>query len=82
MGLRSVQLQSLKRLGDRVEDGGVERLDNDGSPHQLSLRHDDEVQVPEAHVHARELAGTMTSHSRPDVDVEMRKEPLPGAPIK
>ena len=43
MGLRCVQLQLLKCLGDRVEASGVERLDDDGSPHQLSLRRDDEV---------------------------------------
>ena len=36
MGLRCVQLQLLKRLGDRVKAGGVERLDGDRSLHQLS----------------------------------------------
>ena len=51
-GLRCVQLQLLKCLGDRVEAGGVERLDDDGSPHQLSLCRGDKVQVPEAHVRA------------------------------
>ena len=42
-GLRCVQLQLLKCLGDRVEAGGVERLDGGGSLRQLSLRCDDEV---------------------------------------
>ena len=50
-----MQLQLLKRLGDRVEAGGVERLDGGGNLRQLSLRRNDEVQVPEAHVHARDL---------------------------
>ena len=36
VGLRCVQLQLLKHLGDRVEADGVERLDDDGSLHQLS----------------------------------------------
>ena len=31
MGLLCVQLQLLKGLGDRIEAGGVERLDGDGS---------------------------------------------------
>ena len=31
-----MQLQLLKCLGDRVEAGGVKRLDGDGSLHQLS----------------------------------------------
>ena len=47
---------------------------------QLSLRRDDEVQVPEAHVCAPDLANSMASHSWPDVNVGMRKGPLPGAP--
>ena len=75
-----MQLQLLKRLGDHVEAGGVERLDGGGSLRQLSLHCDDEVQVPEAHVRARDPADTVTSHPRPGVDVEMRKRPLPGAP--
>ena len=74
-----MQLQLLKSLGDRVEVGGVERLDGDKSLRQPSLRCDDEVQVLEAHVCARDLADTMTCHPRPDVDVEMGKKPLPGA---
>ena len=74
-----MQLQLLKRLGDRVEAGGVERLDGGGNLQQLSLHRNDEVQVPEVHVHARDLADVVTSHPRPDVDVETRKNPLPGA---
>ena len=75
-----MQLQPLKRLGDRVEANGVERLDGGGSLRQLSLRHDDEVQAPEAHVRARNPADIATSHPKPGVDVETRKRPLPGAP--
>ena len=51
-GLRCVQLQLLKRLGDRVEAGGVERLDGGRNLHQLSLHRNDEVQVPKTHAHA------------------------------
>ena len=80
MGLRCVQLQLLKCLGDRVEAGGVERLDGDRSLHQLSPCRDNEVQIPKAHVHARDPANVVTSHPRPDVDVETRKKPLLGAP--
>ena len=43
LGLQCVQLQLLKRLGDRVEAGGVERLDGGRNLHQLSLRHNDEL---------------------------------------
>ena len=75
-----MQLQLLKRLGDRVDGGRVERLDGCGNLRQLSLRRNNEVQVPEAHVRARDLADAVTSHLRPDVDVETRKKPLPGAP--
>ena len=32
------------------------------------------------HVHAWDPADAMTSHLRPDVDVETRKKPLSGAP--
>ena len=80
MGLRCVQLQLLKHLDDRVEAGGVERLDGDGSLRQLSLRCDDEVQVPETHVRARDPADAMTGHPKPEVDVETRKRPLPSMP--
>ena len=45
-----------------------------------NLRRDDEVQVPEAYVCARDLADAMNSHLRPSVDIEMRKRPLPSAP--
>ena len=55
-------------------------LGGGGSLCQLSLRCDDEVQVPEVHVRARDLANAVTSHPRPGVDVETRKRPLPGAP--
>ena len=43
MGLQLVQLQLLKRLIDRIEASGVERLNGGGSLRQLSLRRDDEV---------------------------------------
>ena len=55
-------------------------MDGDGSLPQLSTRRDDEVQVPKVHVHARDPADAVTSHPRPDVDVETRKKPLPGPP--
>ena len=58
----------------------MERLDGSGNLRQLSLHRNDEVQVPKAHVCARDPADAMTSHPRPDVDVETRKKPLPGAP--
>ena len=74
-----MQLQLLKRLSDHVEAGEVERLDGAGSLDQPFLRRDDEVQVSEAHVHARDPADAVTNHLRPDVDVETRKRPLPGA---
>ena len=80
MGLRCVQLQLLKRLDDCVEAGGVERSDGGGSHCQLSLRRDDEVQVPEAHVCARDPAEVVASHPRSGVDVETRKRSLAGAP--
>ena len=51
----------------------MERLDGDGSLHQLSFRRDDEVQVPEAHVQARDPADAVTSQPRPDVDVGRAK---------
>ena len=53
------------------------------APHrscQLSLHRKNEVLVPEAHVRAWDLADAVTSHPRPDVDVETRKKPLPGTP--
>ena len=58
----------------------MERLDGGGDSRQLSLRRNDEVQVPEAHVHAQNLADAVISHPRPDVDVETRKKPLLGTP--
>ena len=75
-----MQLQLLKHLGDHIKAGGVKRLDGDESLRQLSLHCDDEVQVPEAHVRARDLADVVTSHPRPRVDVETRKRPPPGVP--
>ena len=75
-----MQLQLLKHLGDRVEVRQVERLDGGGSLRQLFLHCDDEVQVPEANMRARDLADAVTSHPRPGVDVETRKRPLPGVP--
>ena len=58
----------------------MERLDGDGNLRQLYLHRNDEVQVPEAHMRAQDPADAMTSHPRPDVDVETRKKLLPGAP--
>ena len=48
VGLRRMRPQLLEPLNDRAKAGGVEGLNNDGCPRQLSLRHDDEVQVPKA----------------------------------
>ena len=70
-----MQPQLLERLGDLIEAGGVERLNDDRRLCQLSLHHDDEVQVPEAHVCTQYPADVVTSHSRPGVDVETRKSP-------
>ena len=58
----------------------MERLDGGRSLRQLSHHRDDEVEAPEAHVRVRDLADAVTSHPRPDVDIEMRKKSLPGAP--
>ena len=58
----------------------VERMDGGGNLRQLSLCHNDEVHVPEAYVRARDPADAMTSHPRPDVDVETRKKLLADAP--
>ena len=73
-----MQLQLLKRLDDHVEAGGVERLDNGRILRQLSLRHDNEVQVPKAHVHAQDPTEVVTGHPRPSVDVKKHKKALPG----
>ena len=75
-----MQLQLLKHLGDRVEASGVERLDGGGNLRQLSLHRNDKILVPKAHVHARDPADAVTSHPKPNVDIETRKKPLPGAP--
>ena len=58
----------------------MERLDGGRSLHQLSLHRDDEVQAPEVYVRTRDPANVMTSHPRPDVDVETHKRPLPDVP--
>ena len=63
-----------------VEANGGERLDGGVSQCQLSSHYDEEVQVPEAHVCARDLANSVASHPWPDVDVGTRKDPLPGTP--
>ena len=75
-----MQLQLLKRLGDRVEASGVERLDGDGSLDQPSFRRDNEVQVPKAHMRTRDPVDIVTGHPRPGVDVETRKRPIPSMP--
>ena len=75
-----MQLQLLKRLGDRVVADGVERLDGGGNLRQLSLHRNDEVQVPKAHMRAWDPADAMTSNLRPDVDVKIHKKLLPGVP--
>ena len=53
----------------------MEGLNDDGRPRQLSLCRDDEVQVLEVHVCARDPANVVTSHSWPDVNVETRNPP-------
>ena len=58
----------------------MERLDSGGNLRQLSLRRNDEVQVPKEHVHAQDPADAVTSYLRPDVDIETCKKPLIGAP--
>ena len=63
-----------------VEADGRERLDGGMSQRQLSSHRDDEVQVPEAHVCSRDPANIVASHPWPNVNVETRKGPLPGAP--
>ena len=68
-------ISTEKHLGDRAEADGVEGLNDDGRPHQLSLRRDDEVQVSGAHVCARDLADAVTSHPWPNVNVGTRNAP-------
>ena len=63
-----------------VEADGGERLDGGMSQCQLSSHRDDEVQVTEVHVYARDLADSMASHPWPDVNVGTCKGLLPGAP--
>ena len=58
----------------------MERLDGGRNLRQLSLHHNDEVQVPKVHVHAQDPADAVTSHPRPNVDIDTRRKPLPGAP--
>ena len=48
-------------------DGG-ERLDGDVGQRQLSSHRDDEVQVAETHVCARDPADCVASHPRPDLE--------------
>ena len=48
-------------------DGG-ERLDGEMGQRQLSSHRDDEVQVTEMQVCARDLADCVISHSRPDLE--------------
>ena len=48
-------------------DGG-ERLDGEMGQRQLSSHHDDEVQVIEMYVCARDLADCVVSHPRPDLE--------------
>ena len=78
--LRCRQLQLLRRLGDGVKAGEKERLCGGRRPHQLFPHRDDEVQVPEAHMRARDPAEVVTSHPMSGVDIETRKRPLPSAP--
>ena len=51
-----------------VEADGGERLDGGVGQRQLSSHHDDEVQVTEMHVCARDPADCMASHPRPDME--------------
>ena len=51
-----------------VEADGGERLDGEMGQRQLSSHRDDEVQVTETHVCARDLADCMVSHPRPDLE--------------
>ena len=55
-------------------------MDGGGSPRQLSLHGDEEIQAPEAHVRARDPADAVASHPWPVADDETRKRPLPGVP--
>ena len=73
-------MQLLKCLDDYNEANAVERLDGGRNLRQLSLCHNNEVQVLEAHIRAWDPANAMTSHPRPDVDIETHKTPLPGVP--
>jgi hypothetical protein len=75
-----MQLQLLEGLNDSVDASRVRRLGKDRSPRQLSLCGDEEIQVPETHVCARDPADAMASHLWPDVDDKTCKRPLPGAP--
>ena len=76
--LRRTQPQLLECLGDCIKASGVEGLNDDGCPRQLSLRRDDEVQVPETPVRVRDPGDAVTSHPRNGVDVETRKGPYLG----
>ena len=63
-----------------VEVDGGERLDGNVSQRQLSSHRDDEVQVTEMHVCARDLVDSVASHPWPDVNIGTSKGPLPSAP--
>ena len=67
------------RLGSRGDAGlalkppvagadGGERLDGEMGQHLLSSHHDDEVQVTEMHVCARDPADCVVNHPRPDLE--------------
>ena len=51
-----------------VEANGGERLDGGVGQRQLSSQRDDEVQVTEMHVCARDPANCVASHLRPDLE--------------
>ena len=57
---------ALKPPIAEVDRGG--RLDGDVGQRQLSSHRDDEVQVTEMHVCARDLANCVVSHPRPDLE--------------
>jgi hypothetical protein len=74
-GLQGVELQLLEGLDDRDEASGGRRLNGCDSPHQLTLRGDDKIQTPEAHVHTRGPVDSVAGHPKPDEDDETRKGP-------
>ena len=70
----------VEGLDSCVEAYGAKKLDGGGSPCQLSLCGDEEIQALEAHVRARDPADAVASHMWTVVDNKTRKRPLPGAP--